>query len=195
MTALAPLIGSSLDPLHCPRIKPDGKQCGNRAGKATDHVGFGYCSRHGGSSPNGRKHGAKLAAVAAMRDAGEVDTNPLDAMLYTVRRASQLAMLYRVQAEAVDLEGGDSAGLYSLERATLADLNQWAARAIGAGVAERMVRIAEGTGERLASALEDALEGVELSPDQRRGVVARFAASLGRLEREQPAITASASDA
>jgi hypothetical protein len=58
-----------------------------------------------------------------------------------------------------------------------------------------MVRIAENTGERLASALEEALEGVELSPDQRRVIVQRFAGSLSRLEREQPAITARATDA
>jgi hypothetical protein len=55
--------------------------------------------------------------------------------------------------------------------------------------------IAENTGERLASALEEALEGVELSGDQRRVIVQRFAGSLARLEREQPAIPAKASDA
>jgi hypothetical protein len=73
-----------------------------------------------------------------------------------------------------------------------AQLARVAKMAIDAGVAERMVRIAEGTGERLASALEEALEGVELPPGQRQVVVQRFAASLSRLEREQPAITAKA---
>jgi hypothetical protein len=195
VAALASLISSPLDPGRCPKIKPDGKQCGNVAGKATTHVGFGYCHKHSGCTPSGEKHGSKLMALAAMRDAGEVDVNPLDAMLYTVRRASHLAAYYRLQAEAVELGEGDASLLFALEREALGDLNQWADRAIKAGVAERMVRIAENTGERLASALEEALEGVELSPDQRRVIVQRFAGSLSRLEREQPAITARATDA
>jgi hypothetical protein len=121
---------------------------------------------------------------------GEVDVNPLDALLYTVRRGSGLAALYRLQAD-----GRDAAMYADLEAKALGDLARWAKMAIDAGVAERMVRIAEGTGERLASALEEALEGVELSGDQRRGIVQRFAGSLSRLEREQPAIPAKASDA
>jgi hypothetical protein len=126
---------------------------------------------------------------------GEVDINPLDALLYTVRRGSGLAALYRLQAEACATDGRDAAMYADLEAKALADLARWAKMAIDAGVAERMVRIAEGTGERLASALEEALEGVELSGDQRRGIVQRFAGSLSRLEREQPAIPAKASDA
>jgi hypothetical protein len=195
VTALAvSLIGSPLDPSKCPKVKPDGKQCGNIPGKATDHVGYGYCHKHSGATPSGRKHGAKLAAIAAMRETGEVDVNPLDAMLYTVRRASHLAAYYRLQAEAIELEGADATILFALEREALGDLNQWADRAIKAGVAERMVRIAEGTGERLASAYEESLEGEDIPPEQLKRIVAKFAAALGRLEREQPAITAKATD-
>lgn len=194
MAALA-LTAGGVDPTHCPRFKSDGKQCGNRAGHRTNHPGAGYCWKHGGNSPTGEKHGAKLAAVAAMRETGEVDVNPLDAMLYTVRRASHLAAYYRLQAEAIELEGADATILFALEREALGDLNQWADRAIKAGVAERMVRIAEGTGERLASAYEESLEGEDIPPEQLKRIVAKFAAALGRLEREQPAIAAKATDA
>lgn len=194
MTALLVERPAGLDPRRCPRVKSDGKQCGNRAGKATGHVGFGLCHRHGGASPTGEKHGVKLAALAQMRETGEVDVNPLDAMLYTVRRASHLAAYYRLQAEAIELEGADATILFALEREALGDLNQWADRAIKAGVAERMVRIAEGTGERLASAYEESLEGEDIPPEQLKRIVAKFAAALGRLEREQPAIAAKASE-
>jgi hypothetical protein len=196
MAAAAQLTPGALDPTCCPRLKPDGTQCRNKAGHRTSHPGAGWCWKHAGNTAAGQKHGAKLAAIRAMAEGtGEVDVNPLDAMLYTVRRASHLAAYYRLQREAIELDGGNASILAQLEREALGDLNQWADRAIKAGVAERMVRIAEGTGERLASALEEALEGVELSGDQRRGIVQRFAGSLSRLEREQPAIPAKASDA
>jgi hypothetical protein len=173
-----------------------GTECGREPGWGTDHVGFGRCKLHGGCTPNGKAQGARLMALAELGPmGGEVDVNPLDALLYTVRRGSGLAALYRLQAEACAADGKDAAMYADLEAKALADLARWAKMAIDAGVAERMVRIAEGTGERLASALEEALEGVELPPGQRQVVVQRFAASLSRLEREQPAITAKASDA
>jgi hypothetical protein len=173
-----------------------GSECGRPSGWGTDHVGFGYCKLHGGCTPQGKTYGARLKALAELGPmGGEVDVNPLDALLYTVRRGSGLAALYRLQAEAAAADGRDAAMYAELEAKALGDLARWAKLAIDAGVAERMVRIAEGTGERLASALEEALEGVTLSGEQRRAIVQRFAGSLARLEREQPAITAKASDA
>jgi hypothetical protein len=173
-----------------------GGTCRRESGWGTDHVGFGRCKLHGGCTPNGKAQGARLMALAELGPmGGEVDVNPLDALLYTVRRGSGLAALYRLQAEAIAADGGDAAMYADLEAKALGDLARWAKMAIDAGVAERMVRIAENTGERLASALEEALEGVELSGDQRRVIVQRFAGSLARLEREQPAIPAKASDA
>jgi hypothetical protein len=193
MAALAMDHGSALDPGLCGALNREGHPCGNIAGKGTDHVGYGKCRSHGGSTPSGKTRGARLKALAELGPmGGEVDVNPLDALLYTVRRGSGLAALYRLQAEACAADGKDAAMYADLEAKALADLARWAKMAIDAGVAERMVRIAEGTGERLASALEEALEGVELPPGQRQVVVQRFAASLSRLEREQPAITAKA---
>jgi hypothetical protein len=192
MAALAVDATGAMHALCGAKTRGDGT-CANRAGKGTDHVGFGRCSNHGGKTPAGRTHGNRLKALAELGPmGGEVDVNPLDALLYTVRRGSGLAALYRLQAEACAANGRDAAMYADLEAKALADLARWAKMAIDAGVAERMVRIAEGTGERLASALEEALEGVELPPGQRQVVVQRFAASLSRLEREQPAITARA---
>lgn len=36
----------------------DGKHCSNAKGQGTDHLGFGRCQKHGGRSPNGKKHAA-----------------------------------------------------------------------------------------------------------------------------------------
>lgn len=195
MAALPMDNSVAVDMALCGAKNRQGEPCQNRAGKGTAHVGFGRCRSHGGLTPNGKAQGARLMALAELGPmGGEVDVNPLDALLYTVRRGSGLAALYRLQAEACAADGRDAAMYADLEAKALGDLARWAKMAIDAGVAERMVRIAEGTGERLASALEDALEGEELGPGARLRIVQRFGASLSRLEREQPAITAKATD-
>src|SRR4051812_4797269 len=99
--ATAMELTSAVDPALCGARNRQGEPCSNRAGKGTNHVGFGRCSSHGGRTPSGQAHGAKLAAVAALGPVGgEVDVNPLDALLFTVRRGSGLATYYRMQAEA-----------------------------------------------------------------------------------------------
>ena len=45
----------------------------NAAGKGTDHVGFGHCSKHSGSTPNGGKHAEKERAAWLERLANELD--------------------------------------------------------------------------------------------------------------------------
>ena len=58
----------------CAANKTDGTgPCNNAAGKGTDHVGFGHCSKHSGSTPNGVKHAAKEEAAWRQRIADEVD--------------------------------------------------------------------------------------------------------------------------
>lgn len=195
MAAAAMDPAAPMDPGICGARNRAGKPCRNVAGKATDHVGYGRCASHGGKTPSGRAYGAKLMAIAELPAmGGEVDVNPLDALLYTVRRAYALAGYYRMHAEARALLGENPEPYATLERQALGDLNAWAQRSVGAGVAERMARIAERTGEQIASALEDALEPLELDGAARAAIVQRFAGSLARLEREAPAITAKASD-
>jgi hypothetical protein len=54
---------------RCNARKTDGSGlCRNTAGKGTDHRGLGACSRHGGSTRNGRKHAQKLEVDMRMRD-------------------------------------------------------------------------------------------------------------------------------
>lgn len=46
----------------CPGTSRTGKPCGHPAGYGTDHVGFGLCKMHLGSTANGRKNGQRLRA-------------------------------------------------------------------------------------------------------------------------------------
>jgi hypothetical protein len=177
----------SIDPSRCPNVR-NGKQCGNQPGKRTDHPGFGYCHAHGGNSPNLRAHGAKLMAIAAMPPTGgEIDVNPLDALLYTVRRAAGLALWYRAKLEAATLEGGNPEPWATLEAKALGDLNRWGKAAVDAGVAERLVRAAEHSAERIGAAVEAMFSalvasGVELSPEARAVAVRAFTGQIAQLE-------------
>jgi hypothetical protein len=176
------------DPRRCPSTANSGKQCGNLAGKATDHAGFGYCKFHGGMTPNLRAHGAKLAAIAAMPPTGgEIDVNPLDALLYCVRRAAGLALYYRAKLEAASLEGANPEPWATLESKALADLSRWGKAAVDAGVAERLVRAAEHSAERIGAAVEAMFSamvasGVELTPDARAVAVRAFTSQIAMLE-------------
>lgn len=188
MVATADLPGETLDPLRCKATNRNGRQCGQRAGWGTSHPGYGFCKRHGGASPNGRAHAAKLAALAAMpASGGEVDVNPLDALLYTVRRAAGLSLYYRTRHELALLEGTDVQMWAGLERNALADLNRWGKAAVDAGVAERLVRAAEHSAERLGAAVEAMLaaivaSGVELPPEARSRAVQAFTGQIAQLE-------------
>jgi hypothetical protein len=188
MAAVADLPPATLDPSRCKATNRNGKQCGQRPGWGTDHPGVGFCKRHGGSTPNGKAHAAKLAAIAAMPPTGgEIDVNPLDALLYTVRRAAGLALWYRAKLEAATLEGANPEPWATLEAKALADLNRWGKAAVDAGVAERLVRAAEHSAERIGAAVEAMFSalvasGVELSPEARAVAVRAFTGQIAQLE-------------
>jgi hypothetical protein len=190
------LTQGGLDPALCPQIKKDGFQCRNRAGHRTGHRGFGQCWKHGGNTAAHAAAGARMAAIAATREAygGQEDIDPLEAMLYTVRRGRALAMYWRSAAMDAAEDPAKFEKAAQQEARALDDLNRWSHGAVKAGVAERLVRITERTAERLASALEEALAGVELPDGQRALIVRRFSAGLFALEEGEPVIEAEASD-
>lgn len=189
MAATPELTASAVDPLLCPQIKRDGDQCRNRAGHRTGHPGYGRCWKHGGNTAAHASAGAKLMAVAEMRrDFGaEEDIDPLEAMLYTVRRGRALATYWRQRAVALVGDEVQFERAAKMEAGALDDLNRWSHGAVKAGVAERLVRITERTAERLTAAAEDMLaalvaSGLELSQDQRALAVRTYTASLFALE-------------
>ena len=99
----------------CPaKSKQTGGPCGQAAGHGTDHVGFGLCKFHGGSSPGGRKQAEGLEAAWRQRLADEIDPS----LNTVVGIRDELAVEPRVRlAAARDLldragvrEVGDSVG-------------------------------------------------------------------------------------
>lgn len=176
-----------------------GPPCKRGRGWGTDHPGFGNCKRHGGATSSGKKAAAKEAAAAAVRAdyAGELDVDPLEALLYTVRRGAQLASYWqRAAANAESTEDFQAASVN--EARALADLSRWAKNAVDGGVAERQVQLAERLGDGLIAAAEDGLAALEaalgaaLSVEARTAFANAYGAGVGRLE--SGAIEATSSD-
>lgn len=159
-------------PRHCGGKKRQGEGlCQLAKGKGTSHPGIGSCSLHGGSTrnhvtgANGKKAEALVVTFGLPR---EID--PQTALLEEVHRTAghvaylgqvvaelrqdqlkQLDMSERFEKPAVWVE------MYERERAHLVKV---AAACIGAGIAERQVRLAEEQGRQLAGVLRDVLADV-----------------------------------
>jgi len=168
-----------------------GEPCGNAAGYKTDHVGFGNCHWHGGSSPNGKKHAAEVAARKAVETYGlPRDISPTDALLEEVRySAGHVAWLRAKVAEleaadlvwgiteetdkgATEFPGTDTTrsatvnmwlDLYFRERKHLLDLTK---TAIAVGIEERRVRLAEAQGSLMNDVIRRILGRLSLTADQ-----------------------------
>ena len=80
----------------CGYRRADGSTCKNPAGFSTDHLGYGMCKRHGGTSANHRKHALKLLAAdqaerarVAVATLGLArDVGPLEALIEEVQRTA-----------------------------------------------------------------------------------------------------------
>jgi hypothetical protein len=176
----------------CGAKKRSGGTCRRQPGWGTNHLGIGACKQHGGSTPNHELSAARAQAqgfMAAHLDLPEVD--PLQAMLYTVRRTSQIAMYCRLRVGAVEqdeqVRDGQVHIWARLEVEALRELNRFSKAAVDAGVAERLVRVAERDGERLAMAFSDALAvmGDAVTPELRAKAVRVYSDRITRLEDER----------
>lgn len=166
---------TELDVNRCPaHSKQSGKQCGNRAGKGTDHVGTGLCKNHGGRSPGGRKQAQNLEAVKAVQEFGlPREVEPHQALIEELHRtAGWVAWLgEKVHAEGedrltmIEFGGSDDApqpfqlnspyyDLLTEERKQLAKVAQ---ACISAGVEERRVRVIEQGAAFAAQAIRSVL--------------------------------------
>jgi hypothetical protein len=103
-----------LEPIsgRCNARRNDGSGllCRNRAGKGTDHVGFGQCYKHGGATVSGRKNGARLAAEATVGELvvealGELDGVPGHEQLgMAIMHAGAMALVYRRLLDELPVE-------------------------------------------------------------------------------------------
>lgn len=180
--------------------KGSGQPCRRPSGWGTDHVGYGACKLHGGSTPTHRRHAVKLMLAHEITSLGQqLDITPEEAILQQVREAAGNVALYRQLVSTFKLEEGGvwvrteskakpaeaerhiAVALYDQERDRLARL---AKLAIDAGIAERLVRVAEAQGELLAQVVQRALDDPEwgLSAEVRERGRQVFARHMNALE-------------
>lgn len=139
-------------------------------------VGTNVCKNHGGAAPQVRAAAARrlrLRNIGALMDrvGHAAETDPLDALMTELHRASVMCEMYAVMANELpldELERGGNVLLHSLaderDRKT-----RYAKMAIDAGVAERVVRVQEAQAVMLAQILQSVFADEELGllPDQR----------------------------
>lgn len=171
-----------------------GGTCRRVAGHGTDHLHWGRCKYHGGSSPSGREFAAKERALAeASRLGVEIATDPFEALSQIVGiLAGQVAFL---QAKVREIDEGEALtgeALHPTVRALNSVLEQWRAAAkaaADAGVEQRRVELDEAVVERLAAAVRAALAEVALSDEQAvqlREALTRHLTTLDDLDWRRP---------
>ena len=156
---------------YCNALTRRRTKCKRTAGAGTDHVGFGHCSSHAGNAPNSRLNGAKQQAVL-MGSPKEI--NPVDALYWCIKiTAGEVEWLSDSIAQ-LDKEDwiedsmlGKQMHLFVRERKdAVTRLAMFSKTAIGLGLAERAVRLAENYGVALSRLLKGVLNDLELTPYQ-----------------------------
>lgn len=173
----------------CPFIKANGERCGQPAGLGTDHLGFGHCRFHGGTSKAHRVNAQHAMAAEAVANLGlDVKIDPLRALLEELwRTAGAVAWLRdRIREFPDDLTYLTENGMkprafldvYHREREHLAKV---AKMCLDAGVAERQVKLAEEQGALVALAIKAILADLNLSEEQAElapGIVRRHLSAI-----------------
>ena len=96
----------------CGAKKRDGSgdPCRRPAGWGTDHLGFGTCKLHGGSTPNAGRHAITLEAARQVEVwGGRADLNPAEALLELVQ--SKAAEVAYWDGRVAELGDDERAGL------------------------------------------------------------------------------------
>lgn len=92
----------------CPGTTRSGAPCGKVAGYGTDHLGFGPCKFHGGSTINGRKNGARLRALGEfgglLEECGiQVEgRSHFDALTDALDRAGRMVVAWGIKVAELD---------------------------------------------------------------------------------------------
>jgi hypothetical protein len=156
-----------------------GGACKRPAGSGTDHVGFGTCRHHAGSTPSGRQSAARQQALAELRAIGDVDEiDPVEALQAAVNLAyARLARLHSKVGPVADV------ALVRLEGEAVDRLVRTAKAATDSKVVERRTQLAERQGAAIAAAAERAIERMGgFSYEQRVAFAAYFSEELAPLE-------------
>lgn len=169
--------------------RTDGKVCGAKknkgvntcslpAGFGTDHLGFGPCKHHMGSTATGRKSAAIERGEELMVFYGKpLDTDPIQALLDEVRttaghKAWLAAEIAKVDVKLVSEKGrveglpAEVEGLLRLYQWERDHLVKTAKTCLDAGINQRLLEIAEHQGAKLADAVDTILAGLQLTAAQ-----------------------------
>ena len=172
------MTGSKGTTAKCGANKTNGQgTCGREAGWGTDHLGFGNCKNHGGSTPAGIVYASRVAQESKLLQyGGPIELDPHQALLNEVYRSAGHVQWLEDKVRLLtdgDMSEETIAGKvpnfwirwYTDERMRLVNS---AAVCIKAGVAERRVKIAEEQGRVLADAIRTILNELGLNADQQR---------------------------
>lgn len=198
----------------CGARKQEGSTCKLSAGWGTDHVGYGPCKNHMGSTSMGRKTAAGEMAEELMVFYGApLDTDPISVLLDEVRRTAghvdwlgkRIANMKAPAFEPILNEEGEPEldekgrvktktsaippeveGWLRMYQSERAHLVRTAKACLDAGLNQRLVEIAEHQGAKLADAVELILVGLQLSSEQQARVPMVVPTVLRQLVANQP---------
>lgn len=178
----------------CNVKKKDGRKCKQPAGFGTDHVGYGPCKLHLGTTKAHRVRAALMEASHEARVMGfPIDIDPMEGLLVVIRiSAGEIAYMTDriseltpkkaiIKKKKTISRAGDLDSYEEVEESNEAGLNIWiSARhqamerfakfckmAIDAGVAERQVKVAEGMGQMMGHLLSAVLGELNLNEAQK----------------------------
>lgn len=166
--------------LICGATTNTGARCQRTAGAATDHVGYGTCSFHGGNTPQLKAVAARYMGVDVIDKMTNaygygvpLELGPHEALLQEVRRtgghvawlAEQISFWDMDTSEFITPVRAQWIELYHKEREMLTKV---AKAAVDAGVEERRVRLAEQQGAMMLQAFNAVFDGLGLTVEQRR---------------------------
>lgn len=153
-------------------VKARNKACGLPKGWGTPHPGSGHCKWHFGNTATGKMAAAKEAGLKILKYTEPIDIDPTTALLQEVYRTAGHVAYLDQQIAKWELDVGEEIPdaqrqwmtVHIIERKHLASV---AKLALDAGVQEREVRVAEQQGMILADAIQQILELMQLSPEQK----------------------------
>lgn len=171
----------------CGARKKNGDPCRNFAGQGTEHFGVGRCSRHLGNTKNHRVHAVKEEAQKRSIQFGEpIEVSPAEALIATVHLSAGHLQFLRDELAAHNDRGSFDGQVllrqYNEERDRLTRTSKLAC---DAGVAERIVNLAEQHGEALAQILRAIFDDDDLglTASQREQLPTVLRRHLVRFER------------
>jgi hypothetical protein len=168
----------------CGGTNRSGEPCGNVAGFGTEHAGWGNCKHHGGSTPTGEAHAARLqAASEAGRLGAEVPLDPGDALTLAVRLVGgEVEWLRRKLREAEEAgEDADARALAAAFSPAVERLARIGKLATDAGLDERRLELDALVLDRLGAAVSAAIADAALDEDSRARLDAALRGRLGEL--------------